>query len=66
MSQCQILYFRGGILEDTDELSSVDILAAAKTASSKHPHLTAEIWLDRRKAAVLRPYWDHRATHKNG
>lgn len=53
-------------MEDTDELSSVDILAAAKTASSKHPHLTAEIWLDRRKAAVLRPYWDHRATHKNG
>jgi hypothetical protein len=52
---CRILYLRGGILEATDELSSVDVVSAAKAASAKHPHLTAEIWLDGRKAAVVRP-----------
>lgn len=60
MSQCRILYFRGGILEATEELTSVDIVSAAKAASSKHPHLSAEIWIDDRKVAVVRPYWNHR------
>ena len=60
MPDCRILYFRGGILEATDELASVDLVTAAKTASSRHPHLTAEIWLDGRKAAVVRPCWDRR------
>jgi hypothetical protein len=59
MSECRILYFRGGILEDTAEIGSDDLLEAAKAASSQHPELTAEIWLKGRKAAVIRPSWRH-------
>jgi hypothetical protein len=59
MPQCRILYFRGGILEDSAELASGDLLDAAKTASSHHPDLMAEVWLDGRKAAVIRPSWRH-------
>jgi len=46
-------------LEATDEVASVDVIAAAQAASSKHPHFTAEIWLDGRKVAVVRPTWRH-------
>jgi len=51
MSTCRIFYLReGGLLDDTEEAVSDDLLAAAKTtASSKHPQLTAEIWSDDRK-----------------
>jgi hypothetical protein len=59
MSECRILYFRGGILEDTVEIGSGDLVKAAKAASSNYPELTAEIWLDGRKAAVIRPSWRH-------
>ena len=59
MSECRILYFRGGILEDTADISADDLVEAAKAASSTHPELTAEIWLDGRKAAVIRPSWRH-------
>lgn len=58
MTGCRILYFRGGILEATDELTSADMISAAKAASSNHPQLTAEIWLDGRKVAVVRPCWN--------
>jgi len=57
MSECRILYFRGGILEDTAEFGSDDLVDAAKAASATYPDLTAEIWLDGRKAAVVRPCW---------
>lgn len=59
MSECRILYFRGGILEDATDVASDDLLEAAKAASSSHPELTAEIWLKGRKAAVIRPSWRH-------
>ena len=59
MSECRILYFRAGILEDSTELGSDDLVEAAKTASATHPDLTAEIWLDGHKAAVIRPSWRH-------
>ena len=62
MPDCRILYFRGGILEATDEVASSDVLAATTKASSSHPQLTAEVWLDGRKVAVVRP-WCH---HKDG
>ena len=65
MTGYRILYFRGGILEATDEVASVDVIAAAQTASSKHPHLTAEIWLEGRKVAVVRPTWCHDFAPKN-
>ena len=55
MPECRILYFRGGILEDTSEPLPGDLVEAAKTASSTHPELTAEIWLDGRKAGIIRP-----------
>ena len=56
----RILYFRGGILEDADELASDDIVQAASTASSKHRDLTAEVWLRGKKAAVVGPCRDDR------
>lgn len=59
MTGYRILYFRGGILEATDEVASLDVIAAARAASSKHPHFTAEIWLDGKKVAVVRPTWRH-------
>lgn len=55
MSIGRILYFRGGILEAADEISSADLVGAAKTASSNYPELTAEIWLQGKKVAVVRP-----------
>jgi hypothetical protein len=55
MPECRILYFRGGILEDTSEPLPGDLVEAARMASSTHPHLTAEIWLDGHKAAIVRP-----------
>ena len=55
---CRILYFRGPILEEADEAETSDVVEAAKIASAKNPHLTAEIWIENRKAAICRPRWD--------
>jgi hypothetical protein len=55
MTQCQIYYFREGLLEATDELICNDVVEAAKRASAKYPHLTAEIWFDGRKVGIVRP-----------
>jgi len=56
----RILYFRGGILEADTEVSTPDLVEAARQASSQHPHLTAEIWRENRKVAICRPRPDHR------
>ena len=64
MSECRILYFQGGILKGTSELISGDVVEAAQTASSMHPHLTAEIWVDGRKAAIVRPTHDRPVSFK--
>lgn len=61
---CRILYFRGGILEETEELAREDIVEAARTASSKHPDLMAEVWHDGRKAAVVRPALDRHSSYE--
>jgi hypothetical protein len=42
----------------TDEAETSDVVEAAKIASAKNPHLTAEIWIENRKAAICRPRWD--------
>jgi hypothetical protein len=56
MSTYRIFYLRGGVLlDETEEVTSVDLIAAMQQASSKHPHLTAEVWSDDRKVAVVRP-----------
>jgi hypothetical protein len=60
MPNCRILYFRGGILEAAEDLSSADLVEAAQAASSRHLHLTAEIWLDGKKAAIVLPCGGHR------
>jgi hypothetical protein len=60
MPMFRIFYFREGLLEDSEEGVSDDLVTLAKAASSKHPHLTAEIWWGGRKAAVVRPSWEHR------
>ena len=59
----RILYFRGGILEDTAEAETSDVVEAAKIASAQNPHLTAEIWQQDRKVAVCRPSWDAQFKH---
>jgi hypothetical protein len=60
MTNCRILYFREGILEASDEVACDDLLAAAKLASSTHPHLMAEIWWNQKKVGVVRPCWNRR------
>ena len=60
MSTYRILYLEGAVLDGADEIASDDIVAVAKTASSKYPNLTAEIWLDNRKVAIVHPCSAHR------
>lgn len=64
MSGFHIFYFRGGLLEATDDVASQDLVEVARVASSKYPHLTAEIWLDGKKAAVVRPCQEHHSTRR--
>lgn len=65
MMAYRIFYFRGGMLEETQDLSSTDLLAAISLASSSYPHFTAEIWTEGRKIAVVRPCKEHRQTLPN-
>jgi hypothetical protein len=58
MPACRVLYFREAILEHTQELGCDDLVEAAKVASATHPHLTAEIWWNGKKVAVIRPSWN--------
>ena len=60
----RILYFRGGILEETAEAATSDLVEAAKIASTHNPDFTAEIWDEDRKVAICRPCWDHRFKHE--
>lgn len=55
----RIFYFRGGILEDAHELAAEDLLEATRAASMTHPALTAEIWTDGRKVAIVGPSRAH-------
>lgn len=64
MSNCRILYFRGGILEASEDAPSADLVEAAQTASSRHPHLTAEIWREGKKVGIVRPSWEHHSSHR--
>ena len=56
---CRILYFRGGILEETYDSAPEDLFEAARVASATNPQLTAEVWQDGRKVAVIRPCSQH-------
>jgi len=60
---CRILYFRGGILEESEDFAPEDLFEAARLASSRHPDPTAEIWQDGRKTAVIRPCSRNRPSH---
>ena len=64
MSHCRILYFRGGILEETELFTSEDLVEAARIASSHRPELTAEIWRKGRKVAIVRPSWAHDSSRR--
>jgi hypothetical protein len=60
MSTYRIFYLRGGgLLDDAEEVACDDLVTAAKAASSKHPQLTAEIWSESKKVAVVRPCPPH-------
>jgi len=65
MTCFQILYFRGPLLEEVQEIAGDDVVAAAQTASSRHPSFTAEIWRANRKIAVVRP-WGGRLKPNSG
>ena len=62
MSTYRILYLRGGLLDDTEEVVSDDVFSATQAASSTHPDLTAEVWHHDRKVAVILPSRHHQAT----
>jgi hypothetical protein len=49
------ILFPGPVLEHTAVAETDQIVDAGKLASSKHPHLLAEIWQNDRKVAVCRP-----------
>ena len=60
MSTYRILYLRGGLLDGTEEVATDDLVAVTRTACATRPHLTAEIWRDGRKVAVVHPCKQHR------
>ena len=55
MDGLRILYFSDSLLYDSELLPTENVVEAAKHASSRSPHLTAEIWSGARKLAVIRP-----------
>ena len=63
MPTYRIIYLGEGLDDERQEVASDDLVAAAQTASSTHPHLTAEIWLEDRIVAVVRPCSRHGETH---
>jgi hypothetical protein len=63
MSTYRIIYLCNGLTDEELEVASEDLLAVTQMASSIHPHLTAEIWLEDRQVAVVRPCSRHGETH---
>ena len=59
MLKFRIIYLGEGYIPDRRDVSSEDLVAVAQLASSMHPQLTAEIWLENRKVAVVRPCSRH-------
>jgi hypothetical protein len=62
MPTLRILYLSESVLEDAELCETADVVDAVKHASSRSPNLTAEVWSEAGKAAVVRPSWaPHRA-----
>lgn len=59
----RIVYLGDGLTQEEREVASDDLLAVTQMASSRYPHLTAEIWLEDRQVAVVRPCSRHGETH---
>ena len=59
----RIIYIGDGLTPEGQDIAAGDLVAAAQIASSRHPHLTAEIWIENRKVAVIRPCSRHGEAH---
>jgi hypothetical protein len=55
MPTFQILYFRGSVLEQADEVEARVVLAAVERTAGRLPDLRVEIWSDHRRVAVIGP-----------
>lgn len=55
MATFRILYFSEGLLENSDVLQAGNAVEAVRHASSRWPHLKAEVWLKNARVAVVRP-----------
>ncbi len=53
MERFRILYFRESVLEHDEEVRVRDALEAIEQASSKPPHLRAEVWSERGRVAEI-------------
>ena len=53
MQTFQILYLRQNVLEQSETVEVDDILEAIDHALARTPQLTAEIWTEKGKVAVL-------------
>jgi hypothetical protein len=53
----RILYLSESVLEDAELYETESVVDAVKHASECPPDLTAEVWSDEGKAAVVRPSW---------
>lgn len=54
MAEFRVLYFRDTVLVDWEVLHSDDVVEAVQHASAKASELTAEVWSEQRKVAVIR------------
>ena len=53
----RILYLSESVLEGAELCETESVVDAVKLASECPPELTAEVWSDEGKAAVVRPSW---------
>lgn len=57
MATHRILYLAESVLEDAELYETESIVEAVKRAPAGPADLTAEVWSDEGKAAVVRPSW---------
>jgi hypothetical protein len=53
MPTFHLLYFRGSVLEQTEEVEARDVLEAVPKAAGRPAHLRVEIWSENRKVAAI-------------
>jgi hypothetical protein len=51
----RLLCFQNNVLVEWEVLPATEAMEAIELASSRAPHLTVELWSDRKKIAVFKP-----------